>query len=185
MTTLLSSPDGHWILEAWDGTVPPPPRRRRDDALGGYWLVVARSSSSSSSPDERTTLSVTKDVELLLPAESRRRRRRRDGEDLQVFRLSRIRSSRTTDGTTPPWNNHHRPSAPNLTTPPGEESPGSVGTTLLYSDDVLLKIWEFRLAPGERCDFHRHFHPYFFLNLTESVTQELDRDGHLSRPGGG
>jgi hypothetical protein len=48
-----------------------------------------------------------------------------------------------------------------------------IGTQLL-SQDADLKIWEFRILPNESCDFHRHFHPYFFLNLSESLTQELD-----------
>jgi hypothetical protein len=57
-----------------------------------------------------------------------------------------------------------------------EGETAKVGTELLCQDDHV-KIWEFRLAPGERCDYHRHLHPYIFLNLTESLTQDLDKDG--------
>ena len=48
-----------------------------------------------------------------------------------------------------------------------------VGTKLLW-EDANVKIWEFRLEPQETCNFHRHFLPYFFLNLSESLTQELN-----------
>lgn len=51
-----------------------------------------------------------------------------------------------------------------------------IGTELLCEDEHV-KIWEFRLAPQERCEYHRHLHPYFFLNLTESWTQELNQEG--------
>jgi len=52
----------------------------------------------------------------------------------------------------------------------------AVGTRLLLSDDAI-NIWEFRLGTEERCQFHRHTIPYFFTNLTYSMTQELDKEG--------
>ena len=58
---------------------------------------------------------------------------------------------------------------------PHHESP-DVGTTILYEDDCV-KIWDFRLLPGERCVYHCHRKPYFFLNLTPSCNQELDDRG--------
>jgi hypothetical protein len=54
----------------------------------------------------------------------------------------------------------------------------NVGTTLLHSDE-FVNIWEFRLAPQERCDFHVHKCHYCFTNLTESVTQALDEKGEF------
>jgi hypothetical protein len=51
-----------------------------------------------------------------------------------------------------------------------------VGTELLCQDNHV-NIWEFRLAPQQRCAYHRHLYPYFFLNLTESLTQELNAQG--------
>jgi hypothetical protein len=57
-----------------------------------------------------------------------------------------------------------------------------VGTKLLFCDE-RVNIWEFRLAPGARCEYHSHKRPYFFLNLTESWTQELGRQGnHVGEP---
>lgn len=52
----------------------------------------------------------------------------------------------------------------------------NVGTKLLYQDDYV-NIWEFRIAPGERCHFHVHKLRYCFTNLTESITQALDEAG--------
>jgi hypothetical protein len=52
----------------------------------------------------------------------------------------------------------------------------NVGTKLLYQDDYV-NIWEFRIAPGERCHFHAHKLRYCFTNLTESITQALDEAG--------
>lgn len=60
-----------------------------------------------------------------------------------------------------------------------EKLPGDgvdVGTRLLLSD-ARVNIWEFMLRPGDSCRFHRHRLPYFFINLTASLTQALAEDG--------
>lgn len=57
-----------------------------------------------------------------------------------------------------------------------EYNSNDVGTKLLHSDE-FVNIWEFRLAPQERCDFHVHKFHYCFTNLTESTTQALDEQG--------
>lgn len=51
-----------------------------------------------------------------------------------------------------------------------------VGTKLLYRDE-FVNIWEFRLAPQERCKVHEHKLRYFFTNLSGSVTKALDENG--------
>lgn len=53
-----------------------------------------------------------------------------------------------------------------------------VGTRLLYTDDKVT-IWEFFLPPGTRCPYHQHRLPYFYTNLTESLTQDLDKQGNV------
>ena len=64
--------------------------------------------------------------------------------------------------------------------PPAGYQP--VGTSLLLSDD-LVNVYEFRLAPGERCAYHHHLLPYCFVNLSSSLTQALARDGrHVGEP---
>ena len=79
---------------------------------------------------------------------------------------------------------NHQPAASHVTTTTATlaqpsleewESP-PIGTKLLW-EDPHVRIWEFRLAPGQACPFHRHTRPYFFLNLTPSLNQELDRHG--------
>jgi len=51
-----------------------------------------------------------------------------------------------------------------------------VGTRLLLSDE-RVDLWEFALAPGDRCAFHTHRRPYAFVNLEPSWTQALAEDG--------
>ncbi|MFY9588575.1 MAG: hypothetical protein WAT66_14110 [Actinomycetota bacterium] len=38
----------------------------------------------------------------------------------------------------------------------------NVGTTLLFENE-RVRVWEIRLAPGERAPFHWHTTPYFFV----------------------
>ena len=52
----------------------------------------------------------------------------------------------------------------------------AIGTRLLLSDEAI-NVWEFALAPGEECAYHTHGLPYFFTNLTASLTLALARDG--------
>ncbi len=59
---------------------------------------------------------------------------------------------------------------------PASSAGGAVGTRLLLSDETV-NVWEFALAPGEECAFHTHRLPYFFTNLTASLTLALARDG--------
>jgi len=42
---------------------------------------------------------------------------------------------------------------------------------------------EFKIAPNERCPYHRHVLPYCFVNLSSSLTQALAEDGtHVGKP---
>jgi hypothetical protein len=54
-----------------------------------------------------------------------------------------------------------------------------VGTRCLHRDEWVT-IWEFYLAPGDRCHYHQHYVPYLYTNLTESLTQELDAQGEIA-----
>ena len=54
-----------------------------------------------------------------------------------------------------------------------------VGTRLLYTDESV-NIWEFHLEPRSRCPYHRHHLPYFYTNLTESLTQELTQQDEIA-----
>jgi hypothetical protein len=56
------------------------------------------------------------------------------------------------------------------------DNTSNVGTKLLFQDS-LVNVWEFRLAPQERCQFHVHRLRYCFTNLKESTTQALDEKG--------
>ena len=87
----------------------------------------------------------------------------------QVYRLSLLADVENKSKSDSP----STPSSPSLV--PLHESP-DVGTSILYEDECV-KIWEFRLPPGERCVYHRYRKPYFFLNLTPSCNQELDYRG--------
>jgi len=52
----------------------------------------------------------------------------------------------------------------------------AVGTTLLYENDQV-KVWEVRLAPGERCPFHAHTRDYFWTVVDASVGKQRIGDG--------
>ena len=63
--------------------------------------------------------------------------------------------------------------------PPPSPPPAAVlgvGTRLLLEDERVA-LWEFQLAPGERCPFHTHRRAYAFVNLEASLTQALADDG--------
>jgi hypothetical protein len=53
---------------------------------------------------------------------------------------------------------------------------GRVGTRLL-SDDGRVRVWEIRLAPGERIGFHRHVLDYFWTAVTPGRARSHQMDG--------
>jgi hypothetical protein len=53
---------------------------------------------------------------------------------------------------------------------------GRVGTRLL-SDDGRVRVWEIRLAPGERIGFHRHVLDYFWTAVTPGRARSNQQDG--------
>ena len=67
-------------------------------------------------------------------------------------------------------------SSSTTTTDSSHSATSPIGTTCLHSDK-WVKIWEFRLQPGQACPYHTHTNAYAFLNLTASVNQELDPQG--------
>ncbi|MEM7139832.1 MAG: hypothetical protein AAF548_02295 [Actinomycetota bacterium] len=53
---------------------------------------------------------------------------------------------------------------------------GDVGTTLLFEND-RVRVWELRLAPGERSDLHHHAHDYVMVQLAgDQVAAEFEPD---------
>jgi quercetin dioxygenase-like cupin family protein len=51
---------------------------------------------------------------------------------------------------------------------------GDVGSRLLFEND-RIKIWEMRLAPGERSPLHRHDHDYVMIQLEgDKVAAEFE-----------
>ena len=53
-----------------------------------------------------------------------------------------------------------------------------VGTRLLSENDVT-RIWELRLAPGERVPFHCHRTPYLWACIDGGRAVQRFPDGHL------
>jgi len=53
---------------------------------------------------------------------------------------------------------------------------GCVGTTLLSEDD-RVRVWDIRLAPGERIGFHRHQLDYFWTAITAGRARSHQQDG--------
>jgi hypothetical protein len=53
---------------------------------------------------------------------------------------------------------------------------GRVGTRLL-SEDGRVRVWEIRLAPGERIGFHRHVLDYFWTAITPGRARSHQMDG--------
>jgi len=58
---------------------------------------------------------------------------------------------------------------------------GCVGTTLL-AENERVRVWEVRLAPGERLPFHRHVLDYFWTALTDSQGISHYGDGRVVHP---
>jgi beta-alanine degradation protein BauB len=57
----------------------------------------------------------------------------------------------------------------------GEMNP-RVGTRLL-SETHRVRVWEVRLAPGERVGFHRHVLDYFWTAVTAGLARSHQGDG--------
>ena len=57
----------------------------------------------------------------------------------------------------------------------GELNP-RVGTRLLSEND-RVRVWEIRLAPGERIGFHRHVLDYFWTAVTAGTARSHQGDG--------
>ncbi len=55
---------------------------------------------------------------------------------------------------------------------------GRVGTRLLSETD-RVRVWEIRLAPGERIGFHRHVLDYFWTAVTPGRAQSRAEDGTI------
>ena len=55
---------------------------------------------------------------------------------------------------------------------------GRVGTRLL-SETHRVRVWEIRLAPGERIGFHRHVLDYFWTAVTPGRARSHTQDGSV------
>jgi beta-alanine degradation protein BauB len=55
---------------------------------------------------------------------------------------------------------------------------GRVGTRLLSETD-RVRVWEIRLAPGERIGFHRHVLDYFWIAVTAGSALSHTQDGSV------
>jgi hypothetical protein len=55
---------------------------------------------------------------------------------------------------------------------------GRVGTRLLSETD-RVRVWEIRLAPGERIGFHRHVLDYFWTAITLGRARSHTQDGSV------
>ena len=55
---------------------------------------------------------------------------------------------------------------------------GRVGTRLLSETD-RVRVWEIRLAPGERIGFHRHVLDYFWTAVTPGRARSHTQDGSV------
>ena len=53
---------------------------------------------------------------------------------------------------------------------------GRIGTRLL-SETARVRVWEIRLAPGERIGFHRHVLDYFWTAITPGRARSHTEDG--------
>jgi hypothetical protein len=62
---------------------------------------------------------------------------------------------------------------------PNEHASFKVGTRLLFEND-RVRVWELRLAPGERSALHRHQADFVSVNLTRSQLRiEAQEDSRL------
>jgi hypothetical protein len=51
-----------------------------------------------------------------------------------------------------------------------------VGTRVWFEND-RIRVWEIRLAPGERAPFHHHTRRYFWTAVEDSVGKQRTPDG--------
>lgn len=66
--------------------------------------------------------------------------------------------------------------------PSSPEPLGDVANRLLFENE-LVRVWEMRLAPGERSDRHRHDHPYLLCILAGSrIDAEVEGRGGIEIP---
>ena len=66
--------------------------------------------------------------------------------------------------------------------PPDDRPLGNVANHLLFENE-LVRVWEMRLAPGERSDRHRHDLPYLLCVLEGSrVDAEIEGAGRVELP---
>jgi hypothetical protein len=56
-----------------------------------------------------------------------------------------------------------------------------VGTEVLFENDVV-RVWDFRLAPGEESSLHRHLYDYLFVYVTDDNELEVRVPGQSSNP---
>jgi hypothetical protein len=54
-----------------------------------------------------------------------------------------------------------------------------VGTSLRFSND-RVRVWEVRLAPGERGPFHAHTAPYFWTCVEAGLGRQRSPDGSFA-----
>lgn len=56
-----------------------------------------------------------------------------------------------------------------------------VGTKLLFEND-RVRVWDFRLAPGEQIPFHRHATDFLYVVIGDGELQTLLPDGTADPP---
>ena len=66
--------------------------------------------------------------------------------------------------------------------PEDDRALGNVATKLLFENE-LVRVWEMRLAPGERSDRHRHDLPYLMCIVEGSrIDAEIEGVGNVEIP---
>jgi beta-alanine degradation protein BauB len=58
----------------------------------------------------------------------------------------------------------------------GERTFGGVGTKMLFENE-RIRVWEMRLAPGERSELHEHHHDYAMIQIAgDRVAADFEPD---------
>jgi quercetin dioxygenase-like cupin family protein len=65
--------------------------------------------------------------------------------------------------------------------PQQPEISSRVGTRLLFEND-RVRVWDFRLAPGESMPLHRHETDYFYVVIGDGELQAVLEDGRIDPP---